>query len=139
MLENTDTPVGFDLSAIDTIAACNKPFEVEIIHPVTKDALGVFISVVGKDSDVYRAKIKALTEESLTRSARGKSIKSIDKIEADNINALVAAITGWRNVVLDGEVLTYSNANARKLLTRILPIREQVQEAVNDLENFMPG
>ncbi len=139
MLENTDTPVGFDLAAIDTIAACNKPFEVEIIHPVTKDALGVFISVVGKDSDVYRAKIKALTEESLTRSARGKSIKSVDKIEADNINALVAAITGWRNVVLDGEVLTYSNANARKLLTRILPIREQVQEAVNDLENFMPG
>lgn len=139
MLENTATPVGFDLAAIDTIAACNKPFEVEIIHPVTKDALGVFISVVGKDSDVYRAKIKALTEESLTRSARGKSIKSVDKIEADNINALVAAITGWRNVVLDGEVLTYSNANARKLLTRILPIREQVQEAVNDLENFMPG
>jgi len=141
MSEDTTTitpPTGFDLAAIDTVAACNKPFELEIVHPVSKKALGVFISIVGKDSDVYRAKIKTLVDESLTRSARGRGAQSSDKIEESNINALVAATTGWRNVVLDGVALEYSNANARKLYKRILPIREQVQEAINDLENFMP-
>jgi hypothetical protein len=134
----TDTK-GFDLAAIDTVAACNKPFELEIIHPVTGNGLGVFISIVGKDSDVYRKRIKALADESITRNARGKGMKLVDKIEEDNIAALVAVTTGWRNVVLDGKALEFNPGNARTLYTRILPIREQVQEAVNNIENFMPG
>jgi hypothetical protein len=135
---------GFDLGSIDTIAACNKPFDVEIIHPVTQDKTGVIFRVVGKDSDVYRGKIKAIANENLTRDAlmarRGKQdIPNIDKMEARNIDALVAATVGWENVELDGEVLEFSAANARKVYTRILPVREQVLEAINDLENFMPG
>jgi hypothetical protein len=39
--------------------------------------------------------------------------------------------------VLNGERLEYSPANARRILTDILPIREQVAEGINDLGNFM--
>ena len=137
-------PATFDLASIDTIAACNKPHEVEIVHPVTKEKTGAFISIVGKDSDQYRAAIKAIADQSLRRDAdlarRGKNdTPSIDRMERQNINALVAATVGWRNVGLDGAELPFTPENARKVYERILPVREQVQEALNDLENFMPG
>ena len=133
----------FDLASLDTIAACNKPFDVEIVHPVTQEKTGVVFQVVGKDSDVYRAKIKAIANENMTREAmlsrRGKTdIPNIDKLEAKNIDALVAATVGWSNAELDGAPIEFSPANARTIYTRILPVREQVLEAINDLENFMP-
>jgi len=134
----------FDLASLDTIAACNKPFDVEIVHPVTQEKTGVVFQVVGKDSDVYRAKIKAIANENMTREAmlsrRGKTdIPNIDKLEAKNIDALVAATVGWSNVELDGVPLELTPANARTVYARILPVREQVLEAINDLENFMRG
>lgn len=132
----------FDLSSIDTIAACNKPFALTIIHPLNREKTDVVFHVVGKDSTVYRDKIKAIANENMRREAlqsrRGKEeIPSIDKMEAKNIDALVAATVGWENVSLDGQVLEFSVGNARKVYERILPVREQVLEAINDLENFM--
>jgi len=134
----------FDLSSIDTIAACNKPFALTIIHPVTREKTDAVFHIVGKDSTIYRDKIKAIANENLRREAlqarRGKEeMPTIDKMEAKNIDALVAATVGWENVSLDGEALEFSAANARKVYTRILPVREQVTEAINDLENFMQG
>ena len=85
-----------------------------------------------------------MADENIKREAfaqqRGKQdIPNIDRLERKNIDVLVAATTGWRNVSLDGEVLEFSPDNARKVYERILPVREQVQAAINDLENFMPG
>ena len=132
----------FDLSSLDTIAACNKPFALDIIHPVSQEKTGVLISVVGKDSDIYRERIKAMANESLARDAansrRGKFDPSnIDKMEDKNIDALVAATVGWENVSLNKKELEFNAENARLVYKTILPVREQVLEAINDLENFM--
>lgn len=137
----------FDLSSLDTIGACNKPAEIEIKHPVTLVGTGVFWSFVGKDSDVYRSRVRAMADESLRRQSQGKSSSAdttLDKLEAKNIDALVAATTGFRTgdepaVTLNGERLEYNAANARRILADILPIREQVAEGINDLGNFMNG
>ncbi len=129
-----------DLNSLDTIAACNKAHEFEVTHPATGVGTGVFISVVGRDSDIYRSRVKAMANESLQREATGrKKIDTIDALEAKSIGALVAATVSWRNVVLDGEALDCTPENARKVYARIIPVRDQVQEAVNDLSNFMPG
>lgn len=134
----------FDLANIDTVQACNKPFEFEIVHPVTKEGTGAFISVVGAHSDTYRKRVKDMANANMQREAmlaqRGKTdVPNLDKMEAKNIDALVSATVGWRNVGLDGEDLEFNAANVRKVYERILPIREQAQEAINDLGNFMPG
>lgn len=143
MLDETTTappkPAGFDLAALDTSAACNQAVEIEIRHPITDEPLGVFISVLGRDSDIYQRKVRALANDAIDRQRRGKGPKKLDEAEDDNIAALAAVTTGWRNVVLHGEELAFSVANARKLYTAVKPIREQVQEAVNDLENFLRG
>lgn len=134
---------GFDLGALDTKTACNKPFEFEVKHPISGTGLGVFISVLGKDSNAYRAKVREFAEQNL----RGKAGNvSIEQLEAKNVTALVAATVGWRStsegdgkVKLNGEVLPFSSENARKVYSEIEPVREQAQEAVNALENFIAG
>jgi hypothetical protein len=134
---------GFNLASLDTVAACNKPFEVEI-KSVNGDPTGFFVSVLGAHSDVYRGRIRALADESLRKQATGKATaETLDKLEAKNIDALVAASVGWRFgdatvVPLDDEELDFSPANVRKVYERLLPVREQVAEAINDLANFMP-
>lgn len=140
-------PEMFDASAINTIEACNKPAEIEIRHPVSGMGTGIFISVVGKDSDIYRGRIRAMADENLRKQATGRTSvadSSIDKLEQKNIDALVAATAGWRTgdepvVALAGERLEFNPANARRLYTEILPIREQVSDAINDLGNFIQG
>lgn len=139
----------FDLTSIDTIAACNKAIEIEIQHPVTKAGTGFFVSIVGKDSDIYRGRVRAMADENMDRQARMQQRNKLDipklaKLEAKNIDTMVAATVDWRTesekvAFLDGEKLPFTAANARKVYERILPVREQVQEAINDIENFMPG
>lgn len=135
----------FDLGALDTIEACNKPAEIEIRHPVTGAPTGVFISVLGKDSDVYRGRVRSLADQALRNQAAGKApIENIDGLERKNIDALVAATVGWRSgdepvINLKGEELEFSAANARKVYEALLPVREQVAEALNNLGNFMPA
>ena len=136
----------FDLASVDTIAACNKPFDMELVHPVSRVGLGVFFSLVGKDSDIYRARVRAMAD---SRLRGAKDDDSLDKLEAKNIDAIVAANVAWWTVVdgkkldgivtLGGEKLDFTPANQRTVFTKILPAREQAQEAINDLGNFMRG
>lgn len=134
---------GFDLGALDTVEACNKPAEVEIRHPVTGAGTGVYFSVLGKDSDTYRSRIRAYGDEMLRKQAFGKaSAETVDTLERKDIDALIAATVGWRTgdspvVALHGESLEFSPANARKVYEALLPVRDQVREAINSLENFI--
>jgi hypothetical protein len=136
---------GFDLGSLDTFEACNKPAEIEIVHPVNGAPTGVFFSVLGKDSDTYRGRVRALADEALRKQAFGKvQPEKIDDLEKKNIAALVAATVGWRTgdepvVTVKGEKLEFSPANARKVYEALLPVREQVMEALNNLGNFMPA
>ena len=135
----------FDLGSLDTIEACNKPAEIEIKHPVTGTPTGVFISVLGKDSDTYRSIVRGMADATLKRQAMNKaSDETLDALEKKNIEALVAVTTGWRTgkdqtVTLNGDKLDFNPANVRKVYSALLPVREQVTEAINNLENFMPA
>lgn len=136
---------GFDLGSIDTIAACNKPAEIEIRHPVTGAPTGVFISVLGRDSDTYRSRVRAMADEALRKQATGKaSAETLETLEQKNIDALVAATVSWRDgddpaLTLNGEKLEFSPANARRVYEALLPVRDQVSEALSDIANFMQG
>lgn len=138
----TKAKASFNLSALDTISACNKPVEIEI-KDISGAPTGVFFSVLGKDSDVYRGRVRALADEALRRQASGKpAVEKIDELERKNIDALVAATVGWRTGVLPtlawgDEQLEFSPDNARKVYAALLPVREQISEAINSVENFM--
>ena len=140
----TDTKP-LDLADLNTTAAADKGFELELLHPVSKAALGVFVGLVGKDSTAFRDHIRRSANERLRKQAmqqrRGKEIEvlTMERIEADAIELLAVSTTGWRGVTYKGEDLPFSAANARLLYTEMTWVREQIDEAIGDLENFMPG
>jgi hypothetical protein len=136
------TKTALDLGSLDTAAACDKGFELELAHPITRAPLGQFITVVGKDSKQFRDHVRRASNDRLRKQAtqqrRGKDMEppTVEQIEAEAIELLVNCTTGFREVNYGGP-LTYSEANARKLYTEQSWVRSQVDEAIGDLENFM--
>lgn len=136
-------PKAIDLASLDLTAAADKGFELELLHPATKAPIGTFIGLIGKDSTVFKAHVRATANGRLRKQAfqqrRGKDVDvpTIEKIEADAIELLAACTTGWRNLELRGVQLPFSAINAKVIYTEFPWIREQVDEAIGDIENFI--
>ena len=134
-----------DLSSLDTAAACEKGFELELVHPITKEPLGSFITVVGKDSPTFEEFNRKRANESLRknfqRQRRGKDADAptVEEIEREAISLLVACTKEFRNVIYKGAVLPFNEENARTLYAEQKWVRAQVDEAIGELENFMPA
>ncbi len=136
----------FNLSAIDTSAACDKPFRLEFVHPTTKEPLGFGVMVLGKDSAAFKDHVRKRANERLRKQAqqsrRGKDADAptIEEIEGSAIDLLVACTTAiWGEVEFDGHVFTSSPGDIRTLYTRFGQLREQADEAIGDLDNFLPA
>lgn len=132
-----------DLSALDTIKACNDGAEIELLHPVTKAPLGQFISIVGKDSDAFNAYVEessdADTRKAFVNQRKGRvpDPKYLAARKAETIQLLVACTTGFRNVMFGGAPLAFNEANATKLYTSLPWVKQQIDDAVIDYENFI--
>lgn len=150
-----------DIFDIDTTEASNKGAEIEIVHPVTKKGMGVFISVLGKDSDVFREYMKENVDDRIRKEAmasrRNKQVdpQTSEDIERNSIEMLALCISEsgkpWRSetknedksvtsedvIYMQGERLEFTPKNIIKVLTKSLPIRRQVDEAIGDLGNFI--
>lgn len=145
-----------DIGKLDTIAACNAGAEIELLHPSTQEPLGIFITVLGKDSDVCREHFRNTVNENIRRAAmakkRGKDeeLTTYEKQQERGVELLVSCTLGWRTVekidgtetekpviTLKGEDLQYTKANAKRLYEVMPWIKEQVDTAIMDLENFM--
>jgi hypothetical protein len=133
-----------DLASLDLAAAAEKGFELELLHPVTQAPLGVFITLVGKDSPTFRDHVRRGANDQLRKQAvskrRGAEIEvpTIEKMESDMIELLSLCATGWRNLTYKGVELPFSTVNAKVIFTDLPWIREQVDQAVGDIENFFP-
>src|SRR3990167_8255994 len=135
--------MSFKLSKHDTISACDTPAEIEIVDPKTRVPTGEFISIIGKDSKEFREYTRDKTNTRLRRDAmaqkRGKDpeIRTVEAIEAENIELLVLCTKGWRGIVLDGEELPFTVQNAIKVYKTYPFIYESVNSAIGDLDNFL--
>jgi len=132
-----------DLASIDTIKASNAGAEIELRHPVTNAPLGVFITVLGKDSDAYREfqrhKFNDYLRNEAMAKARGKqpTAKSAEDYEDDMLTLLVSCTKGWRNVVFNAVTLPFTAENVRRIYKSSPYVRDQINDAVGDLGNFV--
>ncbi len=145
-----------DLATLDTEVASDKGARIEILHPVA-GSVGVFITLLGKHSqvfrDIVRDRINRKVREKANADRRGKAaeLPTAEANEAEAIELLVACTLGWDTEVRDskgeiieakptlffgGEELAFSVPNAFKVYKTIW-VREGVDEAIGDLENFM--
>lgn len=148
----TKTTDPFDFAALDLGVAMDKPCEFEITHPHTLEGLGVFVSVVGEESDTFRAYTRAMVNSARVdafRKQRSKGAAEPRRAEEDEkvINeAIAACMTGWRTVIdgksepvilIGGERLEFSQANAIRWIDKFRWARQQVNDATADLGNFI--
>jgi hypothetical protein len=133
----------FDLASLNTTKACNAGAEVEIRHPVTNVPLGMTVRVLGRDSDTFKEHTRDTLNARLRREAmaakRGKDadLRTVEIIEQENMDLLVACTVGWSNVAIDGKELPFEEANVRRVYKEYPWIYDQVNEAIGTLENFL--
>ena len=148
----------FDLASLDTIEASNKGADIDIVHPVTKEPIGIFVTVLGKHSEAFRELVKErsnkrIKEDSLN-ARRGKfgKVRTAEDYENDAIEMLCACTVGWGTYIKDedgnivdkkptilfeGEQLPWSVPNGMRVYTKMLWLRQQADDAIGDLENFI--
>lgn len=140
--------MSFDLSSVDTVAACNKGTEIELKHPVTNEPTGVFWGILGRDSDAYREYFRELANARIRKEVmarkRGKDVEveTVEVAEAKAIELLVSCSTGWRSedkptLTFKGEELEFTVMNAKTVLEALPWVRRQIEDGIDDLENFM--
>ncbi len=149
-----------DIAALDTVTASDKGAEIELVHPTGQQPLGLFVTVLGKHSQIFRDHVRERVNDRLKQEAnaqrRGKTLPppTAEDAEAKAIELLVLCTQGWRSQLRDekgelipgtespnwtmgGEELPFSVSNAIRIYTNSIWIRQQVDEAVGDLENFI--
>jgi hypothetical protein len=136
----------FDLAGLDTVKASNEGAEIELKHPVTNEPIGAFITVVGKDGDTYREfqrkKFNEYLRAEAVARAKGKTgqvNKSAEDYEDDMLTLLVSCTKAWRNIVFEGNNLPFTAENIRRLYKNVPWVRDQVNDAIGDLGNFLKG
>lgn len=111
--------------------------EIEIKHPVTGEGTGVFITVAGLDSVLFRAARREQLQELI--NAKSKAIKTevdFNKAEQDDINLLVKATVGWKGVEEKGKPVEFTPENVARVYFEYAIIKEQVEKAIGDRSLF---
>ena len=132
-----DTP-SFDVASFDTTDASNVGVEFEIRHPITDARTGIFITVLGLESEAAREIREAQTvkaQRAMQRAGR-MVFDSPQAMKDQRIDLCVACTKGWRNMKYKGAELPFTPANARKLYSEIGEILKQVDAAIADQANF---
>lgn len=146
-----------DISSLDTREASGKPVEIELLSPVSGNGVGIFMSVIGKDSDIVQQFSRDLIDDSLRKAQRAKKrgkeveIQTSEKIQDRELDFLTLCTTAWRQttnddngaeitkqtITCDGEEISFSKTNVKKLYKNFTWIATQVDDAVGDLSLFM--
>ncbi len=150
----------FDLASLDTIAASDKGADIVILHPIPPKApVGIYITVLGKHSEAFRDLVKDRANKRIAKESfdarRGKfgKPKTAEEFEAEAIEMLCACTVGWGKCTVnddgeiidktastfkfDGEQLSWNVANGKLVYGRMIWLRQQVDDAIGDLENFI--
>lgn len=130
-----------DLDQLDTRRGADNGFDVQIRHPETDKPIGTVITVMGMDSDTYQQKALEHQRGRMQRVAKKGRMAIADPaaMEEQAIELLVAATVSWSGLKKGGEEVPFSAAAAHSIYRDFPWIREQVDEAIHDRANFLPG
>lgn len=129
-----------DLSKLDLEAAADQGATLQLRHPVTEEVLTqddgtpITITVLGSESKKFQRAMDAFE-----RSRSGRKQKPMARAERQRAAAaMLAEVTvGWQGIIWDGEELPCTKENAKMLYFERPFIREQVDEFVGDMGNFL--
>lgn len=135
----------FDLSSLDTYTEAAKGVPMPLIdlrngNPIYNpdDGSAVTITLLGRNSEEYRAVMRSVQKRRVERQQRGVQ-PSEDDIRADDFEVIVACTKGWTIRMLDGQPFPFSVENARRLWSdrRFQWLFERASMFIADDANFL--
>lgn len=142
----------FDFGALDLAALSDKPFEFELEHPETGEGLGVFVSVVGAESETFQRYLRTegdmLRRKAFEAQRKGKPDEPmlLADEEETGLRALSACVKGWRTVVdgasdpvifIAGQRYEFGADNVLLWLRKFRWVRSQLNNATGTLANYL--
>lgn len=141
-----------DLKQLDVVGGANEGFEFELLHPTTNAPLGIFITVLGQDSDEFRRVLAEHNQRRVDKFMRNGVYRpgplTMQELEANAIDLLAASTKAWRDadakvakgtIVMDEKAYPCNRENAIRIYTANPWIREQVDLEVGNRANFLRG
>ena len=125
----------FDLASLDSAAKAEDGAELEVLHPISGEKLGIAIRLAGTDSAVHRKATTAIASRR-TKGGVRRNI-NLDDLQAESIEILARCTLSWSGVVLDGKDVPPSKEAAAALYTRFPWLREQVETFISDRANYL--
>lgn len=133
-----------DLDSIATVDAA----EVELLHPVTGEGTGAFVSLAGPEHPQRKAEVMAMLRRQRVRGAqqaqrfaRGAKLDVPDPEdeERESMEMLARSILGWRGIKRGGELVAFSAQAVKDLLAdpKCAWIVKQLLRAMNNDELFI--
>lgn len=137
MSEPTNKPV-LDLATLDQQGPAEKGATLSLLHPVTGEELGIAIQVLGQDAPSYRATLRKIRDAVAAKpDAEPKDPDAASLLGAARQAA--AAVTGWENVVYQGQPLAFSLENAITLCRGLPWVGDQIAFFRDRRANFFKG
>lgn len=145
MPADTDNRAPVDFAALDTVAASEKPYRLQLRHPGTGALMDAYIHHVGKDADIIRQYNNEKKDERINAIVKaqraGEDAPIILSEQSDEIalGLIVAATTAFENIYIGGQLVVFSHAAAFDFYRRFRWARDQVDASIAKMENFMIG
>ena len=127
-----------DIKLFDTKAKSESGVDIELRDLRTGKGSGVFITVIGTDSDRF-AELSAECARRISQilADTGQQELNRDQMNKMSIELLAGCTLGWRGLEANGEPMAFSTDAARWLYTDYPAIREQINVAIADRKNFL--
>lgn len=128
-----------------SIFAQTPTFDLQILHPVTGDELGLLVTIIGADSAEYSSFSDLQERNRAKRMVRNGKYNpdaiTPDSLRKDNLDLLVfstrnLSMADGSALLVNGESVPFNNDSVRMLYTNYPWLAKQVQEAIADRANF---
>jgi len=124
-----------DLSTINELGEA----DVVIKHPVTGAPTGALVTLAGPEHPKRKQLIFTRTRKLRAKFQKSGKVQLDDPEdeEADGVSYLAACTLGWIGFSESGKEIPFSTQAAVDLYTRIGWLRSQINQALEDKENFI--
>lgn len=149
----------YNLADLGLVGEAETPVTLDVLHPKSKAEVGLYIDLVGKDSEAYRALARKLQNKRFAELRKTRSLTmTAEQNEEETVRLLGATVRSWRSrlfkVVAGKQVPTeefsptfyngkeYLECNVKNVewvLRNCPEIREQVEDFIDDRTNFLKG
>lgn len=106
--------------------------KVEILHPGTKEPIGIRVTIAGPAADTYQAARLKLVQENMGNP-------DVTKIHQTMFKLLVACVLAWEGVMEHGVVVPCTPENVERILSTpgYYWLKDQLEAALGDVARFI--